>query len=307
MIISSLARLRWLSRFVSHLPKSKSVMSDLHQRAKDPSQEQFRWNDGDPISSAHNAHYTNTTKEVQAGLSGNYNFMEGDIWMEGALRRIPLVDRLREPIMAHYPDDVKGLSLQEWLEVGKASGKGLKLDIKQSATIPKIIEQVEELDIPDERLIFNADMVFGPGVKRDLKFRLLDLTTDFTTQTDEMMEIREAFPDSTIGVGFYTKGQKKPTTYTEAQLNQVITIASELGGPITFPLRAEFVTPKVVEKLKPHGTVSVWNDPKSFLPPDLDQAKLEFRKMGVDGMIDLRDFNRPERDKRSIAKSEAPG
>ena len=68
-----------------------------------------------------------------------------------------------------------------------------------------------------------------------------------------------------------------------------------MGGPVTFPLRAEFVTPEVVETLKPHGTVSIWNDPKTFLPEDKALAAKRFREMGVDGMIDLRGKGEPKR------------
>ena len=271
-------------------------MRMLGELATSPEQKEHRWVDGAPISEAKNAHYTNTKDELVAGLSKDYNYLEGDVWLEGAVRRLPLVERFREPIMAHYPNDVKGLTVEEWLKIGLASGKGLKLDIKQSAALPETIKEAKNLGVPGSRLIFNADMAFGPGVKRDLKFRLLDATTDFLTQPDEMMEARKAFPEATIGIGLYTKPQSRPTKYSDAQLQQVIKIATEIGGPITFPLRAEFVDKRVVDTLKPHGSVSIWNHPKSFLPEDFEKATQEFRDLGVDGMIDLRDFVRPEKD-----------
>lgn len=301
MVISSaISRLRWVSRFLNHSSLSESALDKLCEKAHDPSQDAFRWTDGAPLSEAKNAHYTNTKEQLTEGLSGEFNFMEGDIWMENAVRGLPLVDVFREPIMAHYPDDVTGLTLKEWLTVGKESGKGLKLDIKQSSTIPKLIKTVEESGLPQERLIFNADMAFGPGIKKDLKFRALDLVTNFTTQTKEMKTIREAFPKATIGVGLYTAKQPAGTTYSSKQLHEVITIAIEVGGPITFPLRAEFVTPEVVETLKPYGSISIWNDPNSYVPENFATAEKALRDMGVDGLIDLRDFPRPERPDRTV-------
>lgn len=295
MKVPLLSKLRWLKRFVAHPATSPEKLEDLFERASQPAQRQYRWRDGDSLSKARNAHYTNDVNDLSAGLSGSYNFLEGDVWLEGAARQIPGLDHFREPIMAHGPGEVTGLSLEEWLEVGKRSGKGLKIDIKQSAAIPKIIDAVREEGIPEERLVFNADMAFGPGISNDLKFRLLNVTTDFTTDTKEMGSIRKAFPKATIGVGLYTKAMPVGTSYTTDQLGRVISIAKELGGPITFPLRAEFVTPNIVERLKPHGTVSIWNDPKSFNPEDKAVAEQMFRRMGVDGMIDLRSRNEPKK------------
>lgn len=295
MKIPFMPQLRWLKRFVAHPAASPAEMRDLFSRASHPSQQEHRWKDGDPLSAAHNAHYTNTRQELQQGLSADYNFLEGDVTLEGALRQIPLLDRFREPLMAHTPKEINGLTLGEWLDVGKASGKGIKIDIKQSAAIDKIIEEVQARDIPQERLIFNADVAFGPGMKKDLKFRALDLFTDFTTSRKEMMQIRKAFPRASLALGHYTGKQPKGTHYSEDQLAEVIDFAREMGGPITFPLRAEFVTPEVVQTLKPHGTVSIWNDPKTFLPEDKKIAARRFREMGVDGMIDLRGAGEPKR------------
>lgn len=281
-------KLRYLKTFLAHPAAPADVQADLQQKATAPSQIPHRWKDGTPISEANNAHYTNTPAELSAGLSGNYNFLEGDVWLEGVARGIPGLDHFREPIMAHDYPDVDGLTLKEWLKAGKASGKGIKLDIKQSAAIPKVIEAVEEADIPQRSLILNADMVYGPGWKNDTKFKLGNALMNIQTQTEEMAQFRHAFPQTTLAVGLYTAASPEGTTYTQDQINQVSKIAQELGGPITFPLRAEFVTPNIVRQLKPYGSVSIWNDPKSYLPEDLKAARQGFREMGVDGMIDLR-------------------
>lgn len=271
-------------------------MNALFEDARHPSQTPHRWRDGAPISMAHNAHYTNTPEELEDGLTADFNFLEGDVWLEGAFRQIPLLDHFREPIMAHGPKDVDGLSLGEWLDVAKESGKGIKIDVKQSAAIPKIIKEVKKRNLPDERLIFNADVAFGPGIEKDAKFRIFDLATDFSTSRKEMRELREAFPQATLGIGLYTKKQPAGTRYTTEQLDDAIDFAGSVGGPVTFPLRAEFVTPQVVARLKPHGSVSIWNDPRSYLPDDEELETRRFREMGVDGMIDLRGKDEPFKD-----------
>jgi menorin-like protein len=295
MKIPLMPQLKWLKKFVAHPAAPQDIMSDLFQKAEHPSQVENRWVDGAPLAQARNAHYTNTSQELQAGLSGHYNFLEGDVTLEAGVRQIPLVDHFREPIMAHTPKEINGLTLGEWLDVGKSSGKGIKIDIKQSAAIPKIIQEVRQRELPDERLIFNADVAFGPGLEQNLKFRALDLATDFTTSAKEMKQIREAFPKATLGIGLYTGKQPKGTHYSADQLSEVIGFAQDMGGPITFPLRAEFVTPEVVATLKPHGTVSIWNDPKTFLPENKEIATKRFREMGVDGMIDLRGKGEPKK------------
>ncbi len=292
MELKVLDRLRWVKRFLAHTPASGQVKADLLAKATDP--KQSRWNEGDSFAEARNAHYTNTPAELSKALEGDYNFLEGDVWLEGIARRIPGLDRFREPIMAHEPNNVTGLTLKEWLKVGVASGKGLKLDIKQSAALPKVVEAVKDAKVPQERLIINADMEFGPGIPHDLKFRIFDKISDFKTEVDEMVEVRKALPKATIAVGLYTGPKPAGTVYAPSQIYGAIAIAQQLGGPITFPLRADFVTKELVNVLKEHGTVSVWNDPKTYLPDDLDEAERNLRAMGVDGMIDLREMERPQ-------------
>lgn len=285
-------RLRWSKRFVAHSRLPDGTKSELKLKVTHP--DQPRWSDGDSIALANNAHYTNTASELSQALSGRHNFLEGDVWLEGVARRLPGLDRFREPIMAHYPDEVTGLTLKEWLEVGKASGKGLKLDVKQSAALPKVIEAVKRAEIPQERLIINADMEFGPGIEHDLKFRAFDTLADFKTEVDEMKKVREALPKATIAVGLYTGKLPAGAAYAPSQIYGAISIAQQLGGPITFPLRAEFVSKEIVNVLKEHGSVSVWNDPKTYLPDDLEKAREYFREIGVNGMIDLREAERPK-------------
>lgn len=285
---SALAKLRWLKNFVAHPAVDAQVKDELLDQARDPAQRHLRWKPGQPLSQAHNAHYTNTPLELQQALQGEFNFFEGDIRLEGEARQMPFLDRVREPLMAHDIGDIDGLSFREWLQVGAASGRGIKLDIKQAAALPKVVEEVKRQQIPEHRLIFNFDAAFGPGVSKNLKVWAFNVLTDFIVDIQDLRALRREFPDATIALGLFTKASAPGTRYTDEQLDRLTELAGQVGGPITFPMRAEFLEAAAVRKLKPHGSVSVWNDPSSFRPDDLDQARRHFRAMGVDGMIDLR-------------------
>lgn len=276
-----------VTRFFFHPPVEPSTGRELAQEAADPTRSHLRWRSGAPLSEARNAHNTNTPEEMLEALQGDYNFFEGDVHLEAAMRGLPLVDRWREPIMAHDPNDVHGLTFREWLDLAETCGRGIKIDIKQAAAIPKIVEEVKRRNLPEERLIFNADVIRGPGARARWKLFLGRLVMDKTAEKEDLRFLRREFPRATIAVGAYTGGQPAGTSYTAKQLDQLAEWADELGGPITFPLRAEFITPEVVARLKPHGTVSAWNDPSTYRP-DPVQETARLRALGVDGMIDLR-------------------
>lgn len=283
--------LRFLRDFVHHPATRPGTQQDLLKLAQAPSDD--HWQPGTPFSEVRHCHFTNTPAEMKHALENDFNYIEGDVRLEGGLRKIPGLDRWREPIMGHDPDDVHGLSLDEWLEVGKASGRGLKLDIKQAAAVPKIIECVKEHNIPDSWLMFNGDVTRGPGAPGPLAFTAARVFMDMTMDLQDLRQIRREFPESLISLGAYTGGQPEGTTYSPKQLDKLSEMADALGGPISFPLRAEFVTPEVVEILKPHGYVSVWNDPSTFSPADIQAETRRLREMGVDGMIDLRNQANP--------------
>lgn len=283
--------LKFARDFLAHPALPKKDRQELLELAALPGND--TWQPGSPLTEVRHCHYTNTKDEVEYALGHDYNFFEGDVRLEAGVRRLPGLDHWREPIMGHDPDDVNGLSLNEWLEVGKASGRGLKLDIKQAAAVPKIIECVKAHAIDDQKLIFNGDVLRGPGAPGPLAFLAGRLFQDMTMDQNDLRDIRQEFPQALISLGAYTGGQPQGTTYSPKQLDKLGKIADEVGGPISFPLRAEFVTPEVVAQLKPHGFVSIWNDPSTYSPADLQAETRRFREMGVDGMIDLRNTPHP--------------
>ncbi len=269
----------WASNFLVHRPRSSAELAHLHDEAVGQTD---HWTPGTPLAETRNAHYTNTVPEMERALKGPYNWLEGDVGREWGIRRLC---RLQEPIMAHDPYHVQGLSLDEWLAVGVASGKGLKLDFKSSSGLGEILDKVAASGLPDEKLMFNSDVIPGPGSPR-IKGPLVRFFQNRGFTSEQLHEIRRRFPKAVLSLGCLTGAQPAGTRYSTEQLERLRAIATAVGGPINFPLRAEFVDAAVVSALKPYGTVSIWNDPETFQPaPD---EVMRFRALGVDGVIDLR-------------------
>lgn len=225
-----------------------------------------RGRDAVPFNEQQNAHHSNTIGEMREALEGDYDWLEGDV------RRDP-------PVMGHDLVSGGGLRFEDWLEIGAASGRGLKIDIKERGSIDGIIEAVQASGVPEDQLMFNVDAVTGPG------------GSGVNATPDDVRRLREAFPDAHIAIGAVTGGTSDGTTYTEAQVSQMIALADDIGGSVFFPLRAELVTPQIVERLEAHGNVSIWNSPRTYAldGPDAIAADAQrFRDMGVEGIIDLR-------------------
>lgn len=274
----------FLKDFVAHPALDPETRQDLVELASAPTD--HHWIPGTPLAEVNHCHYTNTPEELKHALEGGYNFVEGDVRLEGGIRRCGL-EKWREPIMAHDVQDVDGLSFGEWLDVVDRSGRGVKIDIKQAAALPEILEEVRERHIGDDMLIFNMDVVTGPGAPRRLKWGAHQIQ-DMTMDMDDLRWIRREHPQAMLSLGAYTGGQPAGTTYSDKTLDHLGRMADELGGPVSFPLRAEFVTPETVARLKPHGIISVWNDPKTYAPDDVAAETKRLREMGVEGIIDLR-------------------
>ncbi len=273
----------WVRNFVSHRPLPAEQRGRLIEEAA--ADQADRWVPGTPLCQTRNAHYTNTPAEIEQGLKSDANWLEGDVAREWGLRKLPLIGRFQQPIMAHDPCDVNGLSLDEWLAIGVASGKGLKLDFKSSSGLAEILDKVQACGLPDERVMFNSDVIAGPG-SPPIKGPLVRFLQDRGFDLAQLQEIRARFPNAVLSLGCLTGKQPPGIRYGPRELEKLKDFAVRVGGPINFPLRAEFVDDCVVSALKPYGTVSIWNDPETFKPTPEDV--LRFRSMGVDGVIDLR-------------------
>jgi hypothetical protein len=216
---------------------------------------QDAWLPGTDISLGRNAHKTNTPYEIGQALLGDFNFLEGDVRQEadGTI------------VMAHDRGALDGLSLAEWLDVGMASGRGLKLDIKESRAIMPAVLMAKAAGVPDDRLIIN---VTATGVP------------DADVSLAQLRAIRTIYPGAVVNLSPGNASYPPTLMRTLARLAQIV------GPPVMFPLRWDLVGPNIVSALRPYGRIAIWNLPL-IVPRNIPAATAKLRAMGVDGMIDL--------------------
>ena len=212
-----------------------------------------RWNPAAGWAAARNAHVTNTVDELTAALNGAFNYLEGDVRS---------IDRI--PVMRHGSADRVDMQLADWLAIGRVSGRGLKLDIKEQAAILPSVLLAREAGIDGGHLIINVSMSTDPII---------------------LMNVRQIYPGATVNLS-------PSDSLAPAVREQLKRAAAITRGPVMFPLRVDLVTQEVINDLAGHGAIAIWNDPG--IPGVVDVAALtrKLRDMGVDGMIDLRPSKR---------------
>lgn len=221
------------------------------------------WWKGRPLSEGKNAHSTNTREDFDRAIADGSNWLEGDIRQE---INPPHEMEMRHDT-GHEPGD--NLLLREWLEEGKASGRGLKLDVKEGKHLARILDLAESSGIPSERLMFNL----GDG--------------DMSRWAEQ---IRQRFPDSTLAINPASSldGKQNSGPLQDWQVERMIELAKKGGAPATFVVRQDLLTDTAIQALREHGTVSVWNSPSMSGVSDVAALTAELRGRGVDGVIDLR-------------------
>lgn len=213
--------------------------------------------DGD-IATARNAHRTNTAVELQAALAGDFDWLEGDVRMRGG-----------EAVLAHGASDSDALPLREWLAIGTASKRGLKLDFKEARALEPARRLVKDAGIAEERVIFNV-AIAGRGAAH--------------VSIGELRALRKAFPKAILNL------DPGPAPYGAADIARAVQVARELGGRVMFPLEAQHATERVIRGFRKGGRVAIWNDPRRSDCGDIGAATKRFRALGANGMIDLRRF-----------------
>jgi hypothetical protein len=211
------------------------------------------------LSEARNAHSTNTREHFEAALAGGYNFLEGDVRVE---LNPPHALEMRHDL-GDEPGD--NLTLAEWLKRGTASGRGLKLDVKEPERMPELLDAVAASGLPEGRLMLNlsdsAMRKWGPL-------------------------IRERFPSCTLALN--PPAGELNGKLSARQVEAMASLAQQLGSPVTFVVRVDLLTDEAIRALSPLGPVSVWNDPGRPAPADLGRAEKALRRRGVTGVVDLR-------------------
>ncbi|HEY8208065.1 MAG TPA: DUF2181 domain-containing protein [Myxococcaceae bacterium] len=208
------------------------------------------WWAGRPLSEARNAHRTNTKEQFEAALHSNANWFEGDV------RKEINSDNVEMRHDEHH-ESGDNMTLHEWLTAGVKAGRGLKLDVKDPDQMPKILDEVEKVGVPQDRLMFNlgygAFEKWGP-------------------------EIRRRFPDALLALNPPTSG-----TIGKKEAEQLVEQARKLGGPVTFEAHYDQFSDEAIAILRPHGTLSVWGDGVD----DPRGTAQQLRDRGVNGMIDI--------------------
>jgi hypothetical protein len=222
------------------------------QAVKLGSHSDTEWWAGRPLSEARNAHRTNTKEQFDDALHSNANWFEGDV------RKEINSDRME---MRHDTTHESGdnMTLHEWLTAGVKTGRGLKLDVKEPDHVPEILDELEKVGVPQDRLMLNL----GYGAFEQWG-----------------SQIRERFPNALLALNPPTDGK-----IGKAEAEKLVAQAQRLGGPVTFEARYDQLTDEAIAILKPHGTISVWGSGVDNVSGTTEQL----RHRGVDGMIDLSD------------------
>lgn len=210
------------------------------------------WHGGQPLSEARNAHRTNTKEQFQAALKSGANWFEGDIRLEIDGSGIE---------MRHDKQHESGdnLTLREWLTMGKASGRGLKLDIKEPEHTAEILKMIKEVGIPEERLMLNLG---------------------FGAMQQWGAEIRKQFPNAMLAINPPTEGK-----VGAAEARRMVAQAKQFGDPVNFVVRYDRLTDEAIREFQKHpgAQISVWGSGVK----DVSRTTEELKRRGVNGMIDL--------------------
>jgi hypothetical protein len=236
-------------RFPFHLPFSNSIERLTRLAAATPPELRAP----QPLSGVRNAHRTNTAAEMLAGLSGNFAQLEGDVRVE---LNPPHHLELRHDV-GHEPGD--NLTLRQWLAIGKASGRLLKLDVKEPAAMAAIVDEVKRSGVRSDRLVFNL----GDGAMEQWG-----------------QALREGFPDATLAFN--------PDTRRADWAEHMVQLAQRFGGKATFVVRLDLATPSTVKRLEAVAPVSVWNMPEVAGVTDPEATRLALQRLGCTGVVDIR-------------------
>ena len=217
------------------------------------------WVAGSSWELASNAHRTNKVDEMERALRSDHNWFEGDVRVaeDGSLE------------MAHdMHDRGAGLTFEQWLAIGAASGRGLKVELKEPATFDAALAALERSGVDQQHLILNVPVAPAPGQQG---------LTDA-----QLVELRRRFPRATINLS--------PTghhEYTPAVVAELARTARLVGGDVMFPMQWDLLTDDVIAGLRPFGRVAVWSSTWWGTPSDPHAETAALRARGVTGMVDL--------------------
>lgn len=204
-----------------------------------------------------NAHMTNTPQQMADALASNATWLEGDIRLVAG-----------RPRMAHLPVDAPfGMDAETWLRIAAASGRSIKMDFKDPATIEPVIALIRKLGIESHRLMFNIT-VSGRRIGN--------------VSASQAKFIRRRFQDAVIAIS------ADDASYPPALLRDLGRMARSLGGTTQVMVRWDLIGPRSISLLQQYTNVGIWNEPIVASPRDIPAEVTRLRSLGVTGVIDLR-------------------
>lgn len=222
------------------------------------------WQLGAGPDQLRNAHITDTAEQLRIALEGDYNSIEGDVRLEDGV-----------PVMSHDRGGEGALLFADWLRVGLASGKHLRIDFKEAAALDQVSALLERMQVPDEQVTLNMS-TGSPTSESDV-----DLAT--------LRRVRAAHPDALIGFNLAPS-----PVFGREPTGAVIDAARAIGGPTQVALEVEEVTAARIAELRAAGLrVGVWNDVARNPVEDVPGTVDRLRALGADGLIDLRAADDP--------------
>lgn len=236
-------------------------IADLVALARRMRNAQTEWTASRPLSDGINAHSTNTIQHMKEALEDDYNWLEGDIRQE---INAPHAMEARHD---KGQEDGDNLLLRQWLTIGAASGRGLKLDVKEDQHTARILDEVRASGVPDERLMFNLA---------------------FNAMAQWGARIRAQHPRAWLAINPPDGDGKLDRARAEAMVAQ----GRQFGGPVTFVVRFDLLTKETLAILKTGGPVSVWNAlTEGTIVRNADALTRSLKEQGVNGVVDIRDTN----------------
>jgi len=186
------------------------------------------------------AHRVNKRKELEDAIQNPSTMMiEGDIYcIQDSCDLIMTHPELGRGDILHdtWPTRQSRLTisdtlyLDEWLECIVDSKKGAKLDFKNKEAVLPTLKYIKGLnDLQNTPLIFNADVLRGPGGRRP----------EF--DAEEFADaVNTFFPDSIVSLGF-TTSYRKGAVYDHSLIKQMLSLTHKFDGQVTFAVRACYV------------------------------------------------------------------
>ncbi|CAH1775871.1 unnamed protein product, partial [Owenia fusiformis] len=150
------------------------------------------------------AHAVNSKSKLDDAVKSDVMMMEADILLRGQ----DTDQQQLVPIMAHPPDKDSDITFAEWLDIGKTSTKGLKLDFKSIEAVELTLQNLKKV-APKLRMPIwlNADILKGPNSKSN------------PVDAERFLKLcSEMFPKSTISLGWTVSLEGKERQYSWAHV-----------------------------------------------------------------------------------------